>query len=409
MSLAGALQPAPERSCPLCGLKDAERLHTQPFVLPEGHPLAGGYDVVCCRECGLVYADSSVPQQSYDDYYARLSKYEDARTATGGGDQPWDDERLAVLADTIARQLPGREVKIADIGCANGGLLRHLSRLGFRRLYGVDPSPGCARAANSIPGATGLMGSLFALPAGIGGADCVVLSHVLEHLQHVRPGLAAARGLLRQGGIVYVEVPDATRYADCLAAPFQDFNTEHLNHFGPESLRALLIREGFEVRSIERKTIAAGVGIPYPAVYGIGRVGVGAEPSQLPPTDWRLRASIIEYVRQSAVLLDVIDAQLGPLLDDLGPILVWGVGQLTFKLLAMTRLARAPIVGFIDSNPMYHRMRLRGRPIFAPESILEQREPVLVATLLHGDSIEAQIRQMGAPNRVLRLTTTRSR
>src|SRR5207244_9349160 len=107
---------------------------------------------------------------------------------------------------------------------------------------GVDPSPRCAATAEAQAGATGLVGSLFALPEGAGEADAVVLSHVLEHVQELRRGVAEARRLLRPGGLLYAEVPDATRYAECLAAPFQDFNTDHVNHFGPASLAGPLAR-----------------------------------------------------------------------------------------------------------------------------------------------------------------------
>ena len=54
------------RPCPICENVEAGLLHTQKFILPEGHPLSAGYDVVCCRECGFVYADTSVTQEQYD-------------------------------------------------------------------------------------------------------------------------------------------------------------------------------------------------------------------------------------------------------------------------------------------------------------------------------------------------------
>ena len=380
-------------------------MHHQLFVLPDGHPLGRGYDVVACDGCGFVYADTSVSQAAYDAYYTRLSKYEDPHTATGGGEQAWDDARLAGMAETLATYLPDRSAKVVDVGCANGGLLRHLGRLGFGRLCGVDPSPRCAATAEAQAGATGLVGSLFALPEGAGEADAVVLSHVLEHVQELRRGVAEARRLLRPGGILYAEVPDATRYAECLAAPFQDFNTEHVNHFGPASLAGLLAREGFEVLAVRRKTIEAAAGVPYPAVYAVARVRPGPSGSTAPAGDPELRPTVLEYARRSAELMHALDAGLAPLLERATPILVWGVGQLTFKLLAMTRLADVPIRAFFDSNPAYHGMTLRGAPVLPPEALPRYSEPVLIGTLLHADAIEARLRDLGATNAVLRLAS----
>ena len=37
--------------------------------------------------------------------------------------------------------------------------------------------------------------------------------------------------LLKTNGVLYIEVPDATAYVEFLYSPFQDFNTEHINHF----------------------------------------------------------------------------------------------------------------------------------------------------------------------------------
>ena len=61
--------------------------------------------------------------------------------------------------------------KIVDIGCGNGGLLKALSDLGYYNLFGVDPSPICARNVNNSAGLVGLQGSLDKLPSAIKGCD----------------------------------------------------------------------------------------------------------------------------------------------------------------------------------------------------------------------------------------------
>jgi hypothetical protein len=71
----------------------ADLLHKEQFVLPEGHPLAVGYDVVHCNRCGMVYADTAAVQGDYDRYYTGLSKYADAATSTGAGESQCDAEQ----------------------------------------------------------------------------------------------------------------------------------------------------------------------------------------------------------------------------------------------------------------------------------------------------------------------------
>ena len=162
-----------KRNCPICGSADIEFLKSMRFELPEGHPLSNGYDVVNCKICGFVYADTNVSQAEYDRFYAQLSKYEDKATGTGGGEDPFDQARLKITARQIADYLHDPTASVLDIGCANGGLLRELRDLGYLNLCGLDPSPICIENTTSL-GLEAHQGSLFQ-PFPYGKYDCVVL------------------------------------------------------------------------------------------------------------------------------------------------------------------------------------------------------------------------------------------
>jgi 2-polyprenyl-3-methyl-5-hydroxy-6-metoxy-1,4-benzoquinol methylase len=224
------------RHCPICGEEKGEILHTQNFVLPDGHPLAEGYDVVCCDRCGFVYADTTVSQKDYDIFYAKLSKYEDNKTSTGGADSPYDAQRLRKTAECIAEFLPDKNLRILDIGCANGGLLGYLKELGYPNLCGIDPSSACVENIQRNYGIEASIGSLFQLPQNIGKFDVIILSHVLEHIQDIQSAIRSIEQLLNLEGYVYIEVPNASEYIHHLYAPLQDFNTEHINHFSEHYL-----------------------------------------------------------------------------------------------------------------------------------------------------------------------------
>jgi SAM-dependent methyltransferase len=402
---ASLTQHALRRPCPICAGTSADALHHQVFVLPDGHPLRDGYDVVCCDACGFVYADSEVSQAAYEEYYSDSSKYADVKTATGGGDLEWDDRRLRETAELIARLVARPDALIADVGCANGGLLKWLSRLDYRRLVGIDPASACVRAAERFPGVTGLVGSLFDLPDAIRDVDCFVLSHVLEHVRDLTPALQALRKRISRGGLLYVEVPDATRYADFVVAPFQDFNTEHINHFSLRSLGALLENNGFTVRDSGQKIIEASAGVPYPALWISAEVFGNGTPmrGRRPAPDPELRVSIGRYIERSRREIAAIDAHLTRELEGVESIVVWGAGQTTLKLLALTKLAHANITAFVDANPVLHGKRLRGAPVLSPEALDACPQPILVGSLISREPIERRIRELGLPNRVLSL------
>ncbi len=111
-------------------------------------------------------------------------------------------------------------------------MLDHLRRLGFTRLVGIDPSSACV--ANTMKrGIEAHPGTFGAMESAIGLFDCIVVSHVLEHVQDLAEACDFLVSHLTDGGILYAEVPDGSRYGEFLFAPFQDFNTEHINHFRP--------------------------------------------------------------------------------------------------------------------------------------------------------------------------------
>lgn len=372
------------------------------FILPDGHPLTDRYDVVSCEGCGFVFADTASLQADYDRYYADSSKYSDARTSTGAGAQAWDDRRLEDSARLIARHLPDRDARVVDIGCANGGLLKWFARLGYRRLEGIDPSPACVAAASGVEHVSARVGTLFRLPFATAGADCVILSHVLEHVRDVRSAIALLRGVVRDHGVVYVEVPDATRYHECLVAPFQDFNVEHINHFSPTSLENALRRGGFRVDQVGRKTIEASPGVPYPAVWALARATPTVGDSAI-VQDEETGPAIREYIEASAGHVAALDAYLDRVLAGVREVVVWGTGQTTLTLLSSTRFGGAEVAAFTDSNPLYHGRRLAGRPVVAPESVAAFGAPILVGSLIHQRAITERIRELGLPNEVITL------
>ncbi len=378
------------RGCPICRCSVGEVLHTQRFVLPEGHPLAEGYDVLCCEACGFVFADTTVSQKEYDEFYRSCSKYQDGQTSTGGGESPWDLRRLRDTAATIAEVVTDRGARILDVGCANGGLLGALQELGYRVLTGLDPSPVCVANTRRHAGIRGETGSLSNLPPDFGRFDCIILSHVLEHVQDLRAAIGWVRELLAPQGWVYLEVPDAMRYADFLAAPFQDFNTEHINHFSGTCLANLARSAGLTLHGEGDRLIHGAHPIPYPAVYGFFRPRSG--PASRLVYESGLRGKILEYITQSRRMMEQIEDRLRPAVTSGQELIVWGTGQLALKLLAETSLGSARIAAFVDGNPINHGRLLRGQRILAPEQVGALPHPILITSTLHEREIVGVIR-----------------
>jgi SAM-dependent methyltransferase len=386
------------RGCSMCGCRQADVLHTQNFVLPAGTPLPASYDVAACPCCGFVYADTEATQGVYDYFYATLSKYEDAGTGTGGGSTPWDAERLAETATTIASLLTSKSQRVLDLGCANGGLLEALANCGVRELSGVDPSPACVKHAQA-KGFQAWCGQLYSLPPDAGKFGCVILSHVLEHIVDLQAAVTALEPLLDEQAILYVEVPDAARYADFLYAPFQDFNTEHINHFSHASLANLVGRIGMVPAVEDRKTLKCSADCLYPAIYAAYRRGEAGE--------WRVdtttRGGVERYIRESRAMMGRMNQRLRQVLESSPAVILWGTGQLAMKLLDETALKDAPIAACVDANPANRGKQLRGVPIVGPLEIPSPDLPVVITSTLHETAIMQRIRELGLKNPVISL------
>jgi len=393
-----------QRRCPITGDREVMILHHQRFLLADGNPLPSEYDVVWSRRAGFAYADTPLGQSGYDRYYTEFSKYEDSSVSTGGGETPSDAERLAHTADDIACVVGDRNASVLDIGCANGGLLVALRKLGFSSVAGIDPSPACVRTVRTRHGIPAEAGGLFELPVRVKKPDVVVLSHVLEHVYDLPRTIQVLHGLLSEKGIAYIEVPDAARYRDYIFAPFQDFNTEHINHFSTISLTNLLRSQDFELVSCGTKTIQSSPQCPYPALFGFFRKSDGAIKVDDFQRDDELLESLQEYIARSAAKLAQIESVIHPLVQAQTPLFVWGAGQLTMKLLAETSLVKANLVAFVDGNPINQGKTLSGRAIRAPGQIsaFGQSTPILIATLLHQQAITHRIRnELGLTNPII--------
>src|SRR5712692_2714980 len=103
----------------------------------------------------------------------------------------WFIGRRAILLAEMARWLPRRRCRVAELGCGSGGLLEALGRFGSA--VGVEADPALLETARQ----RGLDCRLGSLPSDVplpsGEWDAVCLFDVLEHLDDESAGLLVER------------------------------------------------------------------------------------------------------------------------------------------------------------------------------------------------------------------------
>ena len=386
------------RACPICGSIESRLLFRQRFEGLSGVEFIDGYDVVVCALCGLAFASGIPDQAVLDAYYRDLSKYGTGHKS--GKESDLDERRFRDIASTIATFLPGRSSKVLEIGCATGRLLSLVREAGFDNVQGLDPSPGCARAALALYEIPVLVGSMFDIPLPKASVDFVILIGVLEHVEDLRGAMKHVRDVLAPGGQVYAEVPDAANLADRPDAPYQEFSTEHINFFSTASLANLFWTTGFEVLTTGERVRQQHDNTKYPAAFG---VFARAEAVGALVRDELTEPGLRRYIEESAG----VEARTRRAIEKVSrgrPLLVWGTGTHTQRLLAIGAFKNVPIAAFIDSNPKYQGRTLDGIPVVGPASLSGRKEPILISTRGFQSEIQDQIRrQLRLDNEIILL------
>lgn len=318
-----------------------------------------------CTDCGMVYACSPPIDYVNDSIYGSPLTY---------GTIPDKLAHYRQIASRLARMFPWTAA-ITEIGCATGGLLKALRQEGFTDVSGFDLSPVAAENCRNQGFPTS---STTLRPDN----DIVVLSHVLEHAWDIRGLLRQAKAALKPGGFLYVEVPDADRYANFKAITLA-FNLEHINHFQRSSLVDAIVQAGFDPLLAEIGEIPY-VGERYPVIWTI------AAKRMKPTYDNRFLSALD---RRTQALLTRVNA--------LGEVAVWGLGQLAQRIFSASQVK---VVAATDSNPVFYGRLMLGVCVVPPEEFRpDARVPVLVCTELRQAEIVERIRSLGLTNAVVTL------
>jgi SAM-dependent methyltransferase len=384
------------RLCPVCAGGRAELLYEQSFsAMERGGPI-DRYDVVACTSCGAAFADGIPFQDKFDEYYRELSKYEYEYRA--GKESEDDSHRLKVLAELLRSIIPQKNVRILEIGCANGRLLGYLKEAGYGDVTGVDPSPGCARAAKLLYDITVETGTVFSFRKPSNGYDFVVTLGVLEHIRDVKRAVQNIREATSKDGRVFVGVPDASNLIAAQDAPFQEFSTEHINFFSPASLQYLMEAAGFRTASCASVSLELHRGVLTPCVCGVFERSTSSRTEFT--YDETTREGLVRYIDECEAMDKQLRTRIRQAVDG-RTVVVWGVGTHTRRLLATNTLHPTDIAAFVDANPKYQGQQFLGLPVLSPERLIGRPEPILISSHAFQTEIGEEIRKRGLPNETI--------
>lgn len=142
-----------------------------------------------------------------------------------------------------------KDAHILDLGCGPGYFLDQMKQREYTNVHGVTLSPGdiktCEEKGHKIK-----KYDLSFLPQKDGyydeSVDFIFCRHALEHSPYPIFTLMEYNRILKQGGLIYIEVPAP----NCERK--HEFNLNHYSIFGETQLLALLHRTGFKIKNFNK-------------------------------------------------------------------------------------------------------------------------------------------------------------
>jgi SAM-dependent methyltransferase len=369
-------------------------IHRQHFLFP-GHARPVHYDIVACRVCGFAFA-SDIPQQSMLNSFYQEAEHHLHQEVPSGLSRIHDD-----FFSFVQHHVPLSEsVRVLDIGSGMGHFLSRFKAAGLQKLLGIEPSLAAARLGKEVYGLEIRTETVDAFTPDR-SFGLVTLCGVLEHIADLKTSMRRIADLIEEGGHLFIAVPDAVSFgASPPAEAFLEFALEHINFFSATSLDNLLCAIGFE-----KLAVISQHNDFYDNHYLLALYRKVSKAPDSPRTDGESAASLRNYVNLSRQTLCPV-AELAAQLEESGePVLIWGAGSLTSRLLCDTRLGNANIRGIIDRNKNLQGKQLLGVTISAPESVMDHEgATIFIASTTYAEEIRNTLtRQHGWAGRIVSL------
>jgi SAM-dependent methyltransferase len=236
--------------CGVCGGNEHEVVHEacyeneKDFDLVEKFRASGDEllidRLVKCRDCGMRFINPRLRSDLILSSYAE-------------GEDPTYVSQIAARERTFAASLLeiervlGRTGSLLDVGTAAGAFLGAASARGWKA-EGCEPNRWLAEWGSRHFGVRIRPGSVFEQNYAPGSFDVVTLWDVIEHTTNPRDVIEHCRSLLKPGGVLVVNYPDAGSWiARALGRRWLFLTSVHLHYFDRRTMSRLLESTGFRV------------------------------------------------------------------------------------------------------------------------------------------------------------------
>jgi SAM-dependent methyltransferase len=207
-------------------------------------------DLAFCQNCSLLQITETVPPEQLFREYLYFSSFSDTML----------QHAEALANELIETRGLNAQSLVVEVASNDGYLLQFYQRRGIPVL-GIEPARNVARVAveqKHIPTIIEFFGQALAEQLAAQGrrADVVHAHNVLAHVANLNSFVQGFEILVKDGGIVVVEVPYVKDLLD--RCEFDTIYHEHLCYYSLTALDRLARRHGLEAQDVRRVPIHGG-------------------------------------------------------------------------------------------------------------------------------------------------------
>lgn len=234
-------------------------------------------------------------QQKYSksiDKYLKLSYRKGSLLSTplgrGNFGKRRSDEVLAFILKALNKSI--NSMRILEVGCGDGYILRKLKNLGAKEIIGCEPGAGSEDKENKTK--VRIIRDFFSQDLFKQKYDLVLSYGVLEHLRQPIKSLMEMAECTAKGGLLFAGVPNCERKL-ILGDP-GILAHEHWNYFTPQSLKRTLLATGLKKVKVSKGRNGA-------MIYGWGLKPKQIEKEQRIYADYCLKVKKHMAILQSRI------------------------------------------------------------------------------------------------------------
>jgi len=351
-----------------------------------------------CTHCGLV---QSLP---------RADRAPRAPASVSGG-ADWGNVRYGkgfrakIALDAVLRHVGG-EFSLLDVGSNRGSFARALLEASAEvHITAVEPDERVAQSVADLPRTELLVARIEDTPLETGRFDVVQSCHTLEHVADPARVLADHHRVLKDGGLLVLDVPNIAIIAsdDIVEEWFID---KHLTHFSANTLSRMIVDAGFEIIEAPDATDLANLFIVARKMSPIAP-DMTADPQEVESAR-ALFAAYFSNRTRNLEALETVAAELSTIAPQ--GLAIWGAGRIFDSLVVHGGFDARKADLLIDSHLKNHVSERQDAPLSGLDALLS-RPPHTLVVMSRGfaGEIEAEARRLAPRARILHYADLLSR